>query len=140
VSVLLKAEALVRDGRLVAADPARWVAALKPHHKVRVVVTVERLQERRSSQANRRYWWRVVRGVRAHLNVDRVLPLNKDQVHYVLACSFLGQEETPLGPIPRETHTLTTHEFTDYMDRIEAHFSGIGVTFPEVDDEGGEYE
>jgi hypothetical protein len=75
-----------------------------------------------------------VRGVMGYLNPGREVPLSRDQVHYVLASAFLGCDETPLGPVPAHTRTLTSEQFCDYMSRIEAHFTPLGAVFPQEGD------
>jgi len=99
----------VTRGRL-----ARWIGR-------RVTVVVSRYVKQRSNNQNAWYWSTIVPTVAGYLSQGRVLPLSNDQAHYVLKSAFIGQEETPLGPVPCSSAALTTAQFSEYVERIRAH-------------------
>jgi hypothetical protein len=101
-------------------------------------IEIEIRKPRRSPEANRRYWGRVVKSVRAHWNVGRAVPLSKDQVHHLLVRHFYGEELTPFGLVPKETRNLPSDVFSKLAEEIEAHFAADGVVFLEPgEDEDG---
>lgn len=117
-------------GRLAFDDPAhlQGVLAALP---ARVSVTLERIRQIRSSQANRYYWSCVVPVVAEVLSIGRDLPLSRDQVHELLKKAFIGIEQTPIGEVAKSSAALSTDEFSAYVEAIQAHFgSEMGVAFP----------
>jgi hypothetical protein len=131
LSALRFAARVSPKGELVFADATAWRFVLARWKGRTVTVTLEPFRKIRSNDQNRRYWGRIVRGVGGWLNARRDIPLSKEQVHAVLASAFLGMEDTPIGQCPAHTKTLTTQQFTDYMDRIEGHFTPLGVAWPD---------
>jgi hypothetical protein len=128
--------AIVSETGLQFIDRAGWRRELQRH--VGRQITVEVHGPRRSNEANRRYWGRIVKTLRALWSVGREVPLTKSQVHHVLVRSFLGEEETPLGWVPVETKHLPSEAFSEFMDKIEGHFASLGVEFLEPgEDEDG---
>lgn len=63
---------------------------------------------------------------------------SKDDMHEILKLRFLGSETiTALGykiERPRSTTKLTTAEFTDYLDKIDALAIQLGVRLPKPED------
>lgn len=122
----------VKGGKVELDDKLGWSAALASLNGKRVKVSVERLESRRSTDANRRYWGVLVPLARHFLNMDRVVPLNKDQTHYVLATAFVGSEVTALGvSVPMETHTLSTGQFYEFTTKVEAWLAEHGYCVPQ---------
>jgi len=120
----------VKDGRVYPDDSGALRANLQGWEGKRVSVEVEREYKRRTTQQNRRYWSVIVPCVAELLTKTRDLPISSDQAHYLLKAAFLGQVETDLGPVPKSTRNLSTAEFAEYCDRIEAHFASIGHPLP----------
>jgi len=90
----------------------------------------------RSNPQNRRYWGVIVPGVREFLSRGRPVPLSNDEVHIVLAVSFLGVKANVNGvAIPKETRTLSVEEFSTYCEKIVAHFSAEGARFADDPEE-----
>lgn len=97
----------------------------------RVSVSIEAEKGRRSNAANRRYWSVIIPTCASILSQNRELPLSPDQTHWLLKSAFLGCYETPLGLVPKESHTLDTHAFFEFTSAVEAHFrSEFGAVFP----------
>ena len=122
--------ALVRDGKLELLDKQGWRECLSKYKGKQVEIRIE--GTRRSSEQNRRYWGRIVETLRQVWSAGREIPLSKSQVHNILVRTFLGEDETPLGFVPMETHTLPMPRFAEYMDAIEGHFAAEGIDFPEL--------
>ena len=123
----------VDQGRVCMDEPQRWLATLGRWNGKRVEVSIRVPTERRSSQQNRWYWSCIVPIAKEVLSQGRVVPLSKDQAHYVLASAFLGSEETPLGTVPIKTSALSTKDFATYCERIVAHAAsewGIAIPVP----------
>jgi hypothetical protein len=98
----------------------------------RVTFTVEHWRETRSNQQNRWYRGVIVPAVARELSKGRALPLSNDAAHYVLKSAFIGVEDTPLGPAPKSTKTLNTQQFSEYCERIRAHFAAeYGLNIPD---------
>ncbi len=118
-------------GVLVPDDPTAWRAGVARLRGKRVVISLQAVRITRSTQQNRRYWSCIVPLVAEVLSVGRPLPLSKDDAHYVCKWTFLGHEDTALGPIPRHSKTLSTAEFVSYCDAIEAWLAQEhGVALP----------
>ena len=122
-------------GRLVL-DPVAVAIAAQEFGAKPLVVDIEEDRPVRSLKANARYWKVLIPLVGHALNLKRpgLPPLNKNQVHYVCATSFIGQEETALGPAPCETHTLDKRQFWLYNERITEWLSSLGYHVPDGDE------
>lgn len=107
--------------RLTPADRGRWSEILARLAGQLVRVVILRARTRRSNLQNRWYWGGIVPAVGQYLSRDRVLPLSKEQVHWLLKVAFIGAEETPLGVVPVPSRFLTTTQYADYCERIRAH-------------------
>lgn len=112
--------------------PDQWRQLVKALRGQRVTVTLEKEHATRTNRQNSRYWVQCT-AVADLLSVGRAVPLNKEQAHVILATAFLGQEETPLGPVPMSTRTLTVEQFNLYMDRIDGHFASVGTPLPTME-------
>jgi hypothetical protein len=112
---------VTEDGALRFSEPMRWRTRLAALRGKRLTVTVEREVKRRGDPVNRYYWGVVVRAVADYLSIGRALPLSKDDAHYVLCSAFIGMEETPLGRLPCHSSTLTSEQFSTFVERIKAH-------------------
>lgn len=125
--------AVSADGKSLRFDaPVYWLTALARMKGKRVTVVLDRERGIRSTAQNSRYWGVIVPVCQEILSQGRTLPLSKDQTHFVLKMAFLGQEETPLGPVPMRSRDLDTAQFCTYCDKIEAHFrTELGATFPD---------
>ena len=130
--------AVVTDkGELRLLDPTAWRVRLTKLRGRHVWLVVERQEKKRSLNQNAWYWAAIVPAVQQHLSEARTLPLTKEQTHYVLASAFVGTEDTPLGPVPCKTSTLTTEQFSTYCERIRAHAAAEwGLPIPGPDDPG----
>lgn len=106
---------------------------------LRVSITVSKEKTRRTNPQNKRAWTRIVNGVRAHWYHKHSVRLSKQQVWSRLKYKYLGCDDTPLGPEPKESKTLSPAEFADLMDTIEADFATEeGVNLSEVPPIGDE--
>jgi hypothetical protein len=112
---------------------ADWLRAVEPlKDKSHVWITFEEAGEQRSLGQNALWFGRVVPVVMEFFNRDRVVPLNKEQVHTVLITAFVGQEETPLGPVAVSSRTLSKDQFSTLIEKVMAHFSQppYALSFP----------
>lgn len=126
------------DGNLRLDDASAWAVTLTGHRDKRVQVTLEAERKTRSTPQLRRYFGCVVPVVMGVLNAKRdpqLLPLSKEQIHYLILGAFVGFEETPLGLVPIRSRTLTPAQFAELSDRVEAHYRAEGITFPKLDQE-----
>lgn len=96
-------------------------------------VVIEPDERTRSGEQNRRYWAMLNEiAEKAWVGEERERRLYPaDAWHAFFAGRMIGQSEVPGGGlIPISTTTLTTAEFSDYMERIHAHASlELGVEF-----------
>jgi len=128
---------VVADGRFLPDVSAPRLVWLGAHEGQRVLESLATVAQRRSTQANRRYWSVVVPVAVQVLSAGRVVPLSKDQAHYVLKYAFIGHEDTPLGPVPKSSKVLTTAEFAAFCQRVEGWLlHQHGVVLDGVDGEG----
>jgi len=97
-----------------------------------VVLTLEKQEEIRSTQANRRYFVQCT-AVAELLSVGRDVPISKDQAHHILASAFWGVVATPMGPVPKSTKRMPVGRFNQYMDEIDAHFAAAGTPLPTME-------
>lgn len=112
-------------GKLKPDAPTVWAATLAPWAGKRVVVTVETERQRRSVQANARYWACVVplfQQVWSDARVRAGLPgYTREEVHEVLVQVVAGCED---GPLPGSRVRVRTSEmdsptFAKYVQRCE---------------------
>ena len=130
----MKIEGRVVDGHLVCDIPAAWPIAMREFNGHPVVVEIEQKRERRTNRANARYWTVLVPLARHALNLKRgadMLPLNKDQVHYLLVTAFAGSEETELGAVPVRTSTMDTKQFHHLTEQVALWLGEQGYPVPE---------
>jgi hypothetical protein len=109
-------------GKITFDDSIHLRAALGALPK-RISVTIERERIVRTTNQNARYWSLIVPLVAECWSLKREMPISNDMAHYALKCAFIGVEETPLGPVPKSSRTLTVPEFAEYMEKIEAYLA-----------------
>jgi len=125
------------DGKLKLHEDAQFRSALAKWRGKPVMLDIETVGNRRSLQANRRYWGVTVKIVAEILSAlsKGPLPIHPDQAHDLLCRTFLGEVDTPAGKVRKTTHDLSTAEFAEFVQKVEAHFTAeYGVVF----DFGGE--
>ena len=122
-------------GRLVL-DPVAVAIAAQEFGAKPLAVEIKAESPIRSVRANNRYWGCIVPLAGHALNLKRegLPPLNKDQIHSVLATAFIGQEETMLGPVPCSSRVLDTKQFYTYTERITRWLSDLGYVVPDGDE------
>jgi len=127
----LRLTATLKDGRLTWDAPTVAAVSLGQLNGKHVTVTLETDRQRRSNQANARWWACVVPLAQEIWSRGRPEPYTKEQTHDVLVEVLLGCEDGPLGSrIRRRTSTLTTEQFADLMRRAEElllHEYGVAV-------------
>jgi hypothetical protein len=129
----MKLEGTITDGRLVC-DQVIWAIAMREFNGHAVVIEIDRKRARRSNRANARYWTVLVPLARHALNLKRgseLLPLNKDQVHYLLVTAFAGSEETELGAVAVHTSTMDTKQFHHFTEQVALWLREQGYAVPE---------
>ena len=82
------------------------------------VITIKPFTQKRSNQANRRYWALLTVAAR-ELGYDDV-----EELHEGVAMKFLGVQPDERTGLPRRLRTpkLNTAEFAAYMDTVERFF------------------
>lgn len=104
-------------GVLEVTESLIWDAELRRLAGKDVVLTIQGGNKRTSPQ-NRRHFGLLVPLAGSVLSLGLVIPLSKVQIHEVLCRVFLGEVETPLGPVRKESKGLSTAEFAAFNDRI----------------------
>jgi hypothetical protein len=71
------------------------------------------------------------------LNITRDVPLGREQVHLAMKMAFAGATEVK-GPkgvvlVPVESKKMSTKQFSELTNQIIAHYSQLGVIFPNPD-------
>lgn len=94
-------------------------------------VTIEPYKKNRSNAQSRLYWmWLGI--------IGDDTGNSPENLHEILKLKFLGTEKiNSLGysiEIPKSTTKLTTQEFTDYLDKIEALALSIDIRLPHPQD------
>ncbi len=117
------------EGQLKLDERSRFTAGVKGFAGKRVTLTVEDYKSQRSLAQNARFW-KICTLVAEAWSVGRELPISKDQAKLVLCKVFLGQDETPLGPVPKGTSGLSVEEMGHLMTAIESHFASEGQPLP----------
>jgi hypothetical protein len=127
-----KFEAFVEQGRgLVISDDdtRRWAVLMRALAGQRVFVTIEEWKRQRTLAQNAWYWGIVVPSMATEMTRqaseqdpgwNNGLPLSNEQCHVLLKRAFLGIVETPLGQTVKDSHTLSTAEFSEFCERIIA--------------------
>lgn len=112
------------SGRVVFAEPARFLAWAAVARGKLVTVTLERQRVRRSSQANRRYWGALVPFVQEVLEQKTGHPWTKEAAHLFLKLAFAGHVEVVVGGqvvlMPKSTASMPTDVFLTYTQNIDA--------------------
>lgn len=122
---------------IVPHDRARWLAYLSRLKNKYVEIIVRSESTRRLRNQNAWYWVQIVPDVARHLSEATGRTIKPEQAHELLKRVFLGVIETPLGPVPRSSATLTIEQFSDYCTQIQAYAAsewGLNIPGPnEVD-------
>lgn len=127
----LVAHGLVREdnGQLVLDNRSSFAADVKRFAGKRVTVTVEEEKDQRSLAQNARFWL-ICQYAADVWSVGRPLPIHKDEAKLALCRAFLGMVDTPLGPVPKRTSTLTVSEMAHLQEQITAWFASEGTPLP----------
>jgi hypothetical protein len=94
-----------------------------------VTLTVEEEKDQRSLAQNARFWL-ICQYAADVWSVGRPLPIHKDEAKLALCRAFLGMVDTPLGPVPKRTSTLTVAEMAHLQEQITAWFASEGTPLP----------
>lgn len=129
----MKITGRVVGGKFQPDNPAALPIAWREFDGKPVELTIEQKRDRRSSQANRRFWGLLVPLAGHYLSQTRDVPLSKEQVKYVLCSAFLGCDETPLGLVPMRTSELDTKQFHAFCEKVERWLMEAGYA---VDGDG----
>ena len=119
-------EALVKDGKLVFADVAKFRAELSRLAGKRVYISIETERALRSIIQNK-YWFGVVvetfRSMWSKRRTEMGLPpYTKEQIHDVLVQVLLGTEEGPVlgSRVSVPTRNLSPTDFGTLIDKARA--------------------
>ena len=85
--------AQLKDGRLIWDAPAVAAAELARLGEKRVTVTIETDRQRRSNQANARYWACIVPVFQEIWSHGRPVPYTREEAHSVLKAVLLGEDD-----------------------------------------------
>ena len=126
----------IKDGILKITKRDEFQRNLTAMEDCRVLVSVKKLYRNRSTHQNAYYWGVVilmfVEGVKDTWGED----IDKETAHYILrekcnATEHYIESTGELVRIAKETHTLTTVEFEEYLDRCrKLMFEYFGVEVP----------
>lgn len=87
--------------------------------------------KKKLSRAAQNRHWAALRQIAAQLKDEDGKFHSPEVWHLHLASEFLGTDVVKMGGrdaiIPRSSANLTSHEFSDFDDQIEAWASGMGV-------------
>jgi len=91
--------------------------------------TVKEMRKRRTLDQNSLYWKQI------QVIADYVGD-SKDSVHYDLGCMYLPCTFSKISRrlIPKSTADLDTKEMSEYMEKVSAFASGMGITLPTPED------
>lgn len=124
----------IRGGELILPK-GNFVEKVKAYPDGLVSVTVEAPGHKRTSEQNR-YWWgvcleRICEHEAKRLGLAKPLP--KDPVHYQLLGIFGPTRfTTSLGPVHPTSSQMTTAEFSEWVEKIKAHYAAEeGLHIPE---------
>ena len=119
-------EALVKEGKLVFTDVAKFRAELSRLAGTRVYVSIATERALRSVIQNK-YWFGVIvetfRSMWSKTRIENGLPpYTKEQVHDVLVQVLLGTEEGPVlgSRVSVPTRNLTPTDFSNLIDKARA--------------------
>lgn len=133
----MKLTGRVVEGKLKFDSPAAWPICMREYDGKSVTVDVEVRREARSTKANARHWALIVPLARHALNLKRgsdLLPLSKEQVHYLLVTAFGASEETELGPVPVRSSLMNTKQFHELDQKTELWLMDQGYGIPDGTD------
>ena len=96
-------------------------------------IEIKEYRKNRSTAQNRLYWsWLRV--------LSAFTGYGDDELHELFKIRLLGTVEKKIMgdtiKIPRSTTSLTTREFTEYLEKIELAAMTMGVSVPHPDDYG----
>ena len=127
----MKFRAEVRDGKLFPLSREYFDKQLK-HFEGNVVVTVEKLQSKRSLNQNA-YYWGVVLPTIAESTGHAV-----DELHEIFKRMFIKKQKVVYRQkemlVAASTTRLKKGEFAEYLERIFAEAAGLGIVIPSPDE------
>lgn len=129
----MKIAGKVTAGKFQPDNPAALPICWREHDGKRV--TMEVLPERtgRSNRQNARHWSVIVPLAQHALNLKRgpeMIPLSKEQTHYVLVQAFGASEETELGPVPVRSSLMDKKQFHALDEKAERWLQDCGYCIP----------
>jgi hypothetical protein len=126
------------EGGLLRLPPAA-LRFLQANEGRPVEVTLEEWSDSRTKRQNRYYWGVVIPGAQAAFRFDWGVQLTKQAAHEACRQQFLGVQLMGVKKVPvvRSSATLTTAEFTAYIETIR-HWAlhECGVLIPTSDELG----
>lgn len=133
----MKLTGQVVGGKFKPDNPASWPIAMRHFDGKRITVEIEVERLRRSTRANARHWAVIVPLAQHALNLKRgpeMIPLSKEQTHYVLVTAFGASEETDLGPVPVRSSLMDTKQFHALDEKAEQWLNDLGYFIPSGSD------
>jgi hypothetical protein len=131
----MKLTGVVKDGRRIYDNPAAPVIANQDMEGKRFLETFERLPNTRTLKQNARHWTLLIPLVQECLKQKQGVILSKDQAHELVVRAFVGQIDTALGPVRKETKNLSVTDFADMDREITAWLQEEGWHVPERHEE-----
>lgn len=133
----MKIPGKVEGGKFRPDNVAAWPIALREVEGKRVVVDIEAEKKHRSLRQNARHWAVIVPLAQHALNLKRgpdLLPLSKEQVHYLLVTAFGASEETDLGSVPVRSSAMDTKQFAQLDEKAALWLAECGYGLPDGPD------
>lgn len=124
----MKFGARVKNGVLVIDDQRGYGRCITSHEGHAVTLSLTRMQNRRSLQANRYYWGVVIHYLSEYTGYDA------EEMHEALAMKFLRIEDCPLTGAPRRARTPETNsaQFARYVDDCIRFAAELGIVIPDA--------
>jgi len=119
-------------GNIRFDDESARRALLQPYNGRAVTVIIRDRQRRRTNKQNR-YYWKVIIGTIAQYTGDE-----PERIHDALRLKFLYEPAVVEGGLDYigRTSTMTTAEFREYVERIRIWaLDTLGINLPEPNEE-----
>lgn len=141
----MKLTGQVKNGKRIYDNLAALSITLHDLEGQRFEETLRRERKVRSTEANRRYFGVILPLVRDCIDRGRVdaklEPIAwdqdkwKDDLHDQLVRRHAGVEDTVIGPIRKQTHTMDTKQFFDFTESVTRWLAEQGYYVPEEGEE-----
>lgn len=135
--------AVIKNGDIVFANPEIFSIQMEKLEGERVTVKVEKVKRKRSDKQNRWYWGLAIPTIQNGIEEQTGERYDKNTIHAMILNLVGGLKmETKIimgmnviEVKQKRTSEMTTEEFCDFYEKLQAHFAEKDIIIPDPEQE-----